>query len=249
MGILANNDGKILRSNQTGGVIKQNYNFGEAFNNTNASNTYIDFPSLINMSFPSWSMCIFREGILSLAEATYEIFLNDGAYRWSRKRSNNSDLQFISPAFSGDYFGKNGYVWGSSDSVSLLGSSNGIQKVTETFPISDILTLEIGTYNSGQTNSVVKIAEFSLFSRLLSDGEINYYINNNLGNNKLNENDIVLDVKFLFAEIFDFGGTIGQAVGVRDFSGNDNHGRILNLPSGTLQEQLDYANANLFELW
>ena len=52
------------------------------------------------------------------------------------------------------------------------------------------------------------------------------------------------------AEILDFSAAqdgSDMRVGVRNFGSVINgHGEIIGLPAGTLEEQVDYANANLF---
>ena len=63
----------------------------------------------------------------------------------------------------------------------------------------------------------------------------------------LSTNGLIVNYTNDKAEILNIGN--GDFVGVRDNSGNDYHGEIEGLPAGTLQEKLDYANANLFYAW
>lgn len=83
-----------------------------------------------------------------------------------------------------------------------------------------------------------------LYSRQLSLNEINVIYSNGNGGLPLSLIACEVYMKFDRAEILPIGGI--DKVGVRDYSGNNRHGEIMNLPAGTLQEQLDWANANLF---
>jgi len=81
------------------------------------------------------------------------------------------------------------------------------------------------------------------FDRFLDISEIRYLYNNGTFSDFQTSEGIVHDYVLNSAEILNNGS--GDFVGVRDFKGG-NHGEIMNLPAGTLQEQLDWANANLF---
>ena len=86
--------------------------------------------------------------------------------------------------------------------------------------------------------------ELIVFDRKISLDEYRYINNNRNGNPPLTNQGLFIYLKLNGAEILSIGGV--DKVGVRDYSGNNHHGEIMNLPAGTLQEQLDWANANLF---
>lgn len=86
--------------------------------------------------------------------------------------------------------------------------------------------------------------ELIVFDRKISLEEYRHINNNRNGNPPLTNQGLFIYLKLNSAEILSIGGV--NKVGVRDYSGNNRHGEIMNLPAGTLQEQLDWANANLF---
>lgn len=88
------------------------------------------------------------------------------------------------------------------------------------------------------------ISNYCVFSRKLPQSELNFLWNNGLWNDF--QSRVGLEVFLLMdkAEILNTG--FADFVGIRDHSGHNRHGRIMNLPAGTLQEQLDWANENLF---
>lgn len=86
--------------------------------------------------------------------------------------------------------------------------------------------------------------ELIVFDRKISLDEYRHINNNRNGNPPLTNQGLFIYLKLNGAEILSIGGI--DKVGVRDYSGNNRHGEIMNLPAGTLQEQLDWANANLF---
>lgn len=86
--------------------------------------------------------------------------------------------------------------------------------------------------------------ELIVFDRHLSLNEYRYINNNSNGNPPLTRDGLFIYLKLDRAEILTIGGA--DKIGVRDYSGNNRHGEITNLPAGTIQEQLDWANSNLF---
>ncbi len=106
------------------------------------------------------------------------------------------------------------------------------------------LTPNIYAYQTGFIQN-----RFALFSRELTIDELRYFFNNKSGNDFLSTTSILIDLRCNIAEILDFSSlqdSSDMRVGVRDYSGYNRHGQIMKLPAGILQEQLDYANTNLF---
>ncbi len=126
----------------------------------------------------------------------------------------------------------------------------------------EISNLYIGAYGNivptSYCNTYSKRADLLIYNRVLSESERKYIYNNLSGREPISLLGCVCFFKNNKAEILDFSGNdyaydadnipsdASFAVGVRDFSGNAHHGQIMNLPDGTLAEQLEYANANLF---
>jgi len=98
-------------------------------------------------------------------------------------------------------------------------------------------------------NKLHAIGRYIVYSRILTSAEISYYYNNKLGSEPQSTAGLEIDLHNDFAEILDFSALQNGSdmrVGCRDYSGFNRHGEIMNLPAGTLQQKLDYANANLF---
>lgn len=270
MGILANNDGKILRSSSSGKVLKQNYNFGGYVNSQNYT---IQIPTLSDYNFnDGFSVLNFRK------DGSLSPDIRPGIFNITVDSLNQNSI-----SFGHDYqYGNHSVVTyknGNSQSINradrvnmmffysqpnlpkceILNSLTTFNRSSFSDPDIEQLDLsvlgksiEIG-YGYGRAGMVgydrSRRGMFLIYGRDLSENELRYLYNNELGNEPLSSNLLLVYYKYLQAEIFDFGGAIEQAVGVRDYSGNNNHGLIMNLPAGTLQEQLDYANTNLFEVW
>lgn len=105
-------------------------------------------------------------------------------------------------------------------------------------------TSPVGDTVSVYSNSTAKHKNIMLFNRQLSLDELKHMWNNALYSEPLSLDGCILYFKLELAEILNNGGS--DFVGVRNEIVGQPHGEIMNLPVGTLQEQLDYANANLF---
>lgn len=86
--------------------------------------------------------------------------------------------------------------------------------------------------------------DINVFSRYLPLHEIMYYRSNMQGSEVQTRNNLVMASSLSRAEILQIEGN--DRIAVFDRSGNDVHGEIFGIPAGTLQEQLDWANENLF---
>jgi len=83
-----------------------------------------------------------------------------------------------------------------------------------------------------------------LFDRFLSKSEYLFIYNNGLGSYPQLLLGALIFADFNGAYILNNGTS--DFVGVKNEIGINTHGVLNNLPAGTLQEQLDWANANLF---
>lgn len=105
----------------------------------------------------------------------------------------------------------------------------------------DSLTI-CGKYSASFDTSIH--SRFTLFNRTVTDNELKYYYNNRIGNEFQTTSGIIIDMLMNKAEVINILGVDQPCI--RDYSGNNNHGIIQNLPAGTAQQKVDYANANLF---
>ena len=106
-----------------------------------------------------------------------------------------------------------------------------------------------GRYNYESPNSSFYINRFLVFNRIISKQEVEFIFSNGNGNNSQSVIDLSLDIITNKAEILDFSALQDGSdlrVGCRDYSGFNRHGQLMNLPVGSLESQLAFANANLF---
>ena len=93
------------------------------------------------------------------------------------------------------------------------------------------------------------INRFLVFNRIISKQEVDFVFSSGNGSNPQSVIGLSLDIITNKAEILDFSALQDGSdlrVGCRDYSGFNRHGQIMNLPVGSLEDQLAFANANLF---
>lgn len=256
-----NSGGLIFKQNSAGKALKQNYNFGFGFWKGASVSAYVDCPSDVIVSLlqpftiaghldnavtsvtgsqPLFSIINTLDSSLSLYLSMYN---SDGRLFWS-----GTDLY---PYNNGTGTKRNFLSLFSSGSVLKIWCnkviSAGINLSSLTLPTSfkikcGILQGSNGVYKNGYV--LQKMDTFFVFDREISETERLVLYNNRLGNDPLSTFGLKVYYKMDNAEILTYEGI--DAVCVRDYSGNNNHGKIMGLPAGTLAEQLNYANANLF---
>lgn len=263
MAILKQNgvDGKIIRAQQTGKVMKQNYNFGKALIDTTTS-IYINVNtvpiSLVDKAFSiiNWE----KTGVVSgrfygvMEDSSNYLDVNNnvgGDYLWRLFKLGKQTL------LSAGSVGATNTQYYSAYRQDSLGSGvaiNGSAIVSNTL-IHDYNQLSQILIGRGALSipSNSKGSYFSLYNRKISDVEINYAYGNGLGNEPFNSLGLLLLYKFDIAEILDFSAIQDGSdlrVGVRNYGSIANgHGEFIGLPAGTLTAQLDYANANHIGQW
>lgn len=106
--------------------------------------------------------------------------------------------------------------------------------------------------------STARIGNFMLFNRHLSYEEHRYVYANGVGSLPLTDIGRVAYIKLNYAEVIDFSINnyvydplnvpvdANFKVACRDYSGLNNHAFFTGLPVGTLTEQMNWANANVF---
>ena len=113
-------------------------------------------------------------------------------------------------------------------------------------------TFARGTAGQNSYENGINVAKWNrvlILDRYVSPGEHLYFHNNARGNDTQSYQGVILDIQCKFAEILDFSilqNGSDMRVGCRDYSGFNRHGEIMNLPAGTAQQKVDFANANLF---
>lgn len=255
-------EGKILTS-VGNRIIKQPYEFGNAFQNRMGLNNYIKISGL-NFNFADTTdlMWINESGTGNL----YYITKKASTQNYNTTRIANS-LMFVRNNSSII----NTVSWATSLGIHLIGvktnstgslcsfnnitssQSSGFQHIIQSI-FTDIIiggtvTSETSSLVPSIYNTTAKFNRYTLYSRYLSNNEILYTYANKIGNDPQSTLNIVIDLRNDKAEIIDFSALqdgSDMRVGCRDYSGFNRHGEIMNLPAGTLQQKVDYANANLF---
>ena len=130
--------------------------------------------------------------------------------------------------------------------------------IANDYPITEIWINAVSSANSATPSSVQKtdaagraatFHSFFLFNRKLSNAEMAFLYNNGLGSYFQLTTGLEIYLIMNMAEIIDFSLTqdgSDMRVGCRDVSGFNRHGKIMNLPAGSLEDQLAFANTNLF---
>lgn len=270
---LRSNSGSFLR-NSSGKLLKQNYIMGNGFKcGSGSSGIYLNVKlrnltlnSLYNLElcFENTSF-ISQGGILKLVDSNSKVIAINN---WDTSgniifyaNAINSGSRLVNSLFKKWInWGITGIFSSNTDNlVKINGTTSGTFTNGNTIPASGLVTsLQLnntGVNISSVPNTIRSAAlfyEFRLINRLLDVTEILYNANNGTFNDPYSKLALEIWYKFEQAEILDFSDALNGSdmrVGIRDFSGNNRHAEIINLPAGTTQEKCDYANANLFQLY
>ncbi len=257
--VLVNSSGQVLKTNDGSKILKQNYNFGKAFNmedgnsnigSYNISAFKIDFDAIVNLNLDTFSYVAFVKGInnrgyFKLAAYTDEITTYTDIINGN---SNGYNLNIIGSSSNiGETFTYQAYNSSStiSNGYQKKSSLNGVLSTTSsTSPI-----LSTDDYNKlslirmdDSTLYDYKISYLLFYNRELTDVEISYLYNNFLSNEPLKTSGLIGLYKFNSIEEINEG-----ELNIRDYSGNGNHAIVSefvdgSIPSGTIEEQLEYLN-------
>jgi hypothetical protein len=261
---IKNNAGVFLKSATK--LFKQNYNVGKGFKGTttiyistklrglslNQNNFNVEIllnknsfyangglfkiaTSLNRISFQYWNT----------SGASYGLY--NGAGFKKVITETNCIKKWLTFAFNDNFYANKNIIY--SNGIDAVSSSldDGSTLLSGTIAALEINNIGESYVTSGNRSAAI-FYEFRLFNRVFNITEILYNSNNGTYNEPFSLLGIEVWYKFDLAEILDFSDALDNSdlrVGVRDFSGNNRHGELINLPAGTLQEKLDYANANL----
>jgi len=251
MKIIKQNDsagGLIFRQNTNGKAMKQNYNFGKGlkFNTTGAS-PLITIPLNIQVSAP-FTIGLYCK-LTDVPTTQYDLHgaLNNDTLRLFQRTGTSPNFNRITNVIFGSktLFSsevKNGYFMAIAGEEDIIRYSDGTGITTN---LSTNIGFPITSYRFYfRNNASVKAlrSDLLIFDRMLSVDELLYLSNNGLGNEPISTFALKHRYKLDKAEISD-----GKIVVIDDIQGNN--GVFSGLPAGTLEDQLAYANANLFERW
>lgn len=261
MKIIKQNDsavGLIFKQNTGGKAMKQNYNFGKCYI-PGVNGSFYRINKLTGETHPILTIISVtkRDGTGGSAVASMTPYLCASA-SFSNYYSSRIETQFR-------VFDQTSQVGGSAVNTPLplkmimcqrIGTNEKFRfganygTVTEVKnSISSIVstqkTLQItsftGLYNPG--GALTAINRLVAFTRSLSDVEIDYFINNMLGNELLNESNLLFDIKWGQAKV------ISDLPSFEDLTGNGYDAELLGLPAGSPQDKVDYVNSNRLILW
>lgn len=256
-------------------IIKQPYNFGKMFMNRMGLNNYIRIANLnlsANSTIMNWVVCPHTIGG-NKHYPFYNLRNNTDNISLSLQTTNQDYLGLVKNNFPVNGVSNFGLIYDNIQSPQGLNlfyeiirtdntatHKSAYRSVTTTgiatTNIAAINEIDIGAlrFASGTVlnvfaQSTTKYSEFVVFDRELSDSEFKFYYSNACGSELQSTLGVSVYLKNDKAEILDF--SVAQdgsdlRVGVRDYSGFNRHGEIINLPSGTPQYKVDYANTNLF---
>jgi len=267
--IYNNGENKILFS-AGDRIIRQPYEFGNAFQNRMGLNNYIEISGL-NLSMLHTSTIYitartgtYNQAVYNMQDSNFDNFSaqieTSGADHFKYLKNfiggNNpaNPLAYKKDGSSGIY---HGVVINQNKVNAVIHNAApffySTSEQTYDYPISKIWIGACrgtnGATPSHYANSDQKFNGFRFYSRNISEGESLYAYAHGLGSDPQLSVGLEINMYCNFAEILDFSAAQDGSdlrVGCRDYSGNNHHGEIMNLPAGTLQEQLDWANANLF---
>jgi hypothetical protein len=256
---------RVIRSSQ-GRVLKQNFQFGKGFL-SNVVNAYISVPNVASMISPTLPFTILawakpanaHIGIFTLRNA-----LNNVPIDIHFDATNAIETYRATPIGAGTQIGAGGSTqfnfYPEINQRSFVGIDyNGVDSFSrfgnalfESWPY----TMESSPFNGlflglGQRAGNIYsngIDEVVVYNRLITTQERLYIYNNRSGNEPATLTGCVGWYHLDKAEILDFSalqnGTDLRA-GMRDYSGNNNHGEFVNVPAGTNAERVAYVNNNL----
>jgi len=265
-----NTEGKVLMS-VGNRLIKQPYEFGNAFQNRMGLNNYIQVPNISVNESDGFSILtwIYLSQFPNSTTRDLLFTINDDStskYYQLRWDSSSGIVREEYVSYLSDYVGGLGYLYNSNNLVGIKIKKGEISKRHWETNIRDLISpseeniltkIEI----SRNFRNTMRQNRFLVFNRFISNEEFTFYRNNKLGNELQSTLGVALDLHNDFAEILDFSTNnynyadydplnlpVGSDFRVccRDYSGNNRHGEIINLPAGDLTQKLNYANANLF---
>jgi len=264
MAILKQNgaNGKIIRSQITGKSLKQNYLQNFYFLGENQYQ-HVNVPFFYNKAIPSEFSILLRFANNSsdyvtayLVSDFFRLDTNTQSSPATTVNVNNPNSTLAYSNMSSFHGIGNLAVCCVKDNlITRRGINRSIGNYNNSYTPTNFGNLILGAGGSRGAGLSFKgsITEFLYYSREISEDEISYIFNNGLGDAPRNENS--LDIRYIFksAKILDFSDAndgSDMRVGFENIGNlNGQHSEITDLPAGTLQEQLDYANSNLFYLW
>nr|WP_321405886.1 hypothetical protein [uncultured Carboxylicivirga sp.] len=229
--------GKIIRAQSSGKVLKQNYSFGKSLTNIFSFDLYLTLKHNFETFEEEGTIELFCKDVDDSSQRYFFQAAYDGSNNLHSKVS-TSNLGEVYLCWRWDASG----VTNNSYAASYRGNISGKSVTYFTLSGGDDGARKDQYFYIGSNRNKL----FRYYGRKISTTEMSYNKNNNLGNEPLNTKSLLCEIDFKFAEIIDFNGTVG--VGFRDKSGNGNHAKFVGLPSGTLQEQVDYVNNSLLKL-
>lgn len=273
--VIKNASGKVIRNN-SGDVLKQNFQFSKGFyrGNVSAYCRIRNASSFITRS-SEWTVLgwILNDGATLPNNTTFPFISIVNANASGAGTSlvvcgistlleytkNETVSIFTGPGpgtnVSGFTGGRNfvGLYWNGSNALSYyLNSATRTSWLNPSWTVDFTnVYLAIGT-RFGLVSYARLLDEYVIYNRSLSSIEASYIYNAKLGNEPSSIEGLKCWLRFETAEILDF--SVAQdgsdlRAGFRDLSGNLNHADVINVPAGTNQERVDYINANLIKPW
>jgi hypothetical protein len=235
--VLRNSSGEVIK-NKDGRALKANYNFGNSY--TGAATielvpdmsfadtticfwTYLNKTGAMHIAYDSLNNELFRQSFLNGDTPLYTTYF--GAHRYSGQQIGRifHCIRISATRFVG------------------LGNMSGQ-------PVDEDTTLRAAIAYAKMIAGY-GFSDYYAYDRYLSDTEVDFIYNKKVGNAPLSLSGCIVALECEKAEALDCsiaqdGSDIRAAL--RNAVVGKPHAALSGLPAGTTQEQVDYANANLF---
>lgn len=257
--LLRNSNGKVLKTDK-GNALKANYSFGKSIVK-NAQDFYVSFENLnvVNTLYVG----AFISGLVNILNSHYvslSIRFQSGYRLTIQGHNNNTRLgrTILWSDLNARVFDTAGIAAGApynyptagflSFNINLVNKTINYYGTEWSLPLIDNDTInEIWIFRGPNFLNAVDRYSLSgtafnrviLYNRQVSQVEQEYILNNFISREILSSSDLLVDTNCDAAEIDGSNITLKNKIGSLK-------GIIYGLPAGTLQEQIDYTNANLF---
>ena len=254
--IYNNGENKVLMS-AGDRIIRQPYEFGNAFGTNGISfiTQYLNIDINKGGDFTFFLLAA-RSAVSSGSQFAFRINFSDGSFINQQFRPD------VANVFVGNTFLNTNLIFGSINIASsqtasayalfcisynaqtgVIRARSGINTFVSYSHVDGLSVTNIVVPNTIVGN-FVKYGRMTFFERVLMNQEINFFVNNMIIQEFQSRVGVVFDNFNNKAYILNNGGS--DFVGTRNETGGLYNANFVGLPVGSLQDQLDFANANLF---
>jgi hypothetical protein len=238
-------NGKIMRAQTSGKVLKQNYNFDRAlFTDEAGFGISVKLPPVVSyVFFFKYIHGVYTPSLFDFVRLDANTrFYKANNYGTFLFKKNGTIINQYAALLADGFNVLNVILDENGLKVKKVGPNGYYEHIaSDTLPVSTDYTYATGG-NTNPSTSEQMVSFVAGFNRELSEVELRYLYSNGNGNSLLNINGLAFIHNNNKTEVLD------SNVAIPDDYGNT-PGIVQGLPAGTLQEQSDWANINLFKRW